>query len=213
MINKIIPSILVFDKKIFSKQMKSVEGIVEQVHIDIMDNRFVNNQSFRNYREIKKFKTKLKYSFHLMVKNVYWHVCRVIKINPEIIFVHHNNSKKEFLKIVTKIKKNNIKVGLVVSPKDKVEQYKNILDEVDCVLLMTVVPGKGGQKFMKKELNKIKIIKKYNSSFKVYVDGGLNSDTILEANKYGADYFSVNSAIFKSGNIKKSILLLNNKIK
>ena len=154
---------------------------IDFFHIDIMDGLFVENITWE-FREIKKIlkHTKVKKDIHLMVENPKKYIDEYIKIKPEIITFHYEATNNH-LELIKYIKENNIKAGISIKPNTKVEEIKNILENVDLVLVMSVEPGLGGQKYIENSTNKInelyKLREENNYNYLIEVDGGINNET------------------------------------
>ena len=182
---------------------------IDYIHIDIMDGIFVKNKTWQ-YEEIKDYlNTKTKLDIHLMVSDIEKYINQFKNLNPNNI-TYHYEATKDNLKIINMIKNNNIKVGISIKPDTEINEIKHLLKYVDLVLVMSVEPGAGGQKFIENSTNKInklyEIRKKYNYNYLIEVDGGIN-DTTKEKVK-NADILVVGSFI-TSGNYEEQI----NKIK
>ena len=164
----------------------------EYLHLDIMDNTFTKSTSFtyEESREISKLNTK-KLDVHLMSENL-----------DEVV--------DKYIKYIRKIKKNNIKASLAISPDTPVSEIFEYLDMIDTVLVMSVEPGKGGQKFIEKTIDKLKSLSKLKSNynFLIEVDGGINNETIKYVKEY-VDIAVSGSYIVKSDNYQDKINELN----
>ena len=183
------------------------------IHVDIMDGIFVNNKTMDDLKQIELLKELSKpLDVHLMVEDVerYIDIYKVLK--PAYITFHielENNIN--ILETIKKIKELGIKVGISVNPDTSVESLKSYLELVDLVLVMSVVPGMGGQTFIEntftklKELNELK--EKYN--FLVEVDGGVNNNLIPKLKEYNVDMVVVGSYITNSNNYQEKINELN----
>lgn len=183
------------------------------IHVDIMDGIFVNNKTMDDLKQIELLKELSKpLDVHLMVEDVerYIDIYKVLK--PAYITFHielENNIN--LLETIKKIKELGIKVGISVNPDTSVESLKSYLELVDLVLVMSVVPGMGGQTFIEntftklKELNDLK--EKYN--FLVEVDGGVNNNLIPKLKEYNVDMVVVGSYITNSNNYQEKINELN----
>ena len=174
-------SILGIKEKI-RKNIKKLDKMnIDFFHIDIMDGLFVENITWE-FREIKKIlkHTKVKKDIHLMVENPKKYIDEYIKIKPEIITFHYEATNNH-LELIKYIKENNIKAGISIKPNTKVEEIKNILENVDLVLVMSVEPGLGGQKYIENSTNKInelyKLREENNYNYLIEVDGGINNET------------------------------------
>ncbi len=184
---------------------------VDYLHFDVMDGHFVNNISFGSYvLNCIKDSTSLIKDVHLMITNPDKYYVDFIKAGADLITFHYEAiNKEEIIPLINKIKESNVKVGLSIKPKTEVEDIKEFLPYLDLVLVMSVEPGFGGQKFIPNSLNKIellaKIRKEFNYSYLIEVDGGINNETQSDVIKSGADILVSGSYIFKSKNRKESI--------
>lgn len=149
----------------------------DYIHIDVMDGKFVNNfqMPLKEILEYEKISEK-KLDIHLMVKNPNKYIRRLKKKNIEYITIHYEINKNKD-KIIKKIKNIGYKVGLAINPDTNIEAIKEYLDNIDLLLIMTVNPGQGGQKFMEKMIDKAINIKK-EKNITIEMDGGINNETI-----------------------------------
>ena len=174
---------------------------IDYIHLDIMDGKFVPNTSF-TYDQIKKIieVSEKPFDVHLMVRDVEDHIYHYAMLNTEYITFHYEVLKD--LKIIKKIKNYGIKCGISVKPSTDIELIYELLPYIDMVLIMSVEPGRGGQKFIDNSLNKIKklkdYIKKNNLNVIISVDGGINNNTGVNCVKNGADMLVVGSALINS---------------
>ena len=200
---KIIPSLIAKTQKELDKRFEKVKSISNLFQIDVMDRKFVKNNSFQFNFKLPKNK---KYEAHLMVKNpLNWIKKNSKKVNTIII---HYESEDKILNTINLIKKKNKKVGLAINPKTKLSSILEYLPLVDLVLIMTVDPGKYGSKFLPNTLKKVKELRKLHPILAIEVDGGINSKTIKQAKKAGANLFVVGSYLQKSNDVKKQNLNL-----
>ena len=190
-------SILGIKEKI-RKNIKKLDKLnIDYFHIDIMDGIFVENTTWE-YKEISKIlrHAKTKKDIHLMVKDVKKYVDEFINLKPEIITFHYEATNNH-LEIINYIKENNIKAGISIKPDTKIEDIKDIIKYVDLVLVMSVEPGKGGQKYIENSTNKINDLynlrKENNYNYLIEVDGGINNETKEKATN--ADILVVGSYI------------------
>ncbi len=174
-------SILGIKEKI-RKNIKKLDKMnIDYFHIDIMDGIFVENTTWK-YKEVSKIlkHTKTKKDVHLMVKEPKKYIDEYIKLKPEIITFHYETTKNH-VELINYIKENNIKAGISIKPNTKVEEIENLLKYVDLVLVMSVEPGKGGQKYIENSTNKInelyKLREENNYNYLIEVDGGINNET------------------------------------
>ncbi len=209
---QISPSILSADFSQLGSEIKKLEeGGADLIHVDVMDGHFVPNLTIgppviRNLRRI----TKLPFDVHLMISPVHKYIENYAEAGADIITIHPE-ATKNLQDSINLIKKLNKKVGVSLNPETEINTLINEIENIDLILVMSVNPGFGGQKFMPEVLDKIKELKKikneHNYQFKIEVDGGINfsnSKKILEA---GADILVSGTTIFKenNGDIKSNI--------
>ena len=171
------------------KEKNNVENIIKKlnssscdyIHLDIMDNTFTDSYSFE-LSDFLTISTNKKLDVHIMSTNLDYQVKEAIKLDPEFI-TFHVESTKNIDKYIKLVKEHNIKVGLAISPETNLDSIKEYEDEIDLLLVMSVVPGKGGQTFIPETVDKLKKINK-NRKYLVSVDGGINDTTIKKVNKY-----------------------------
>jgi len=209
---KIAPSILAADLMNMKEEIELVDNYgAEYIHIDVMDGQYVENIAFgpnivKSLRPI----TKKILDVHLMITPVAKYIDAFIEAGADIISFHPD-ADKNTQDIIKQIKSNNCKVGIAVHPKIKISDIEIFLDYIDCVIVMTVVPGFGGQKFMHSEVKKIaeldNIKKQKNLKFEIEVDGGINHETGKICREKNANVLVAGSYIFSSGkeNYKKMI--------
>jgi ribulose-phosphate 3-epimerase len=187
------------------------------IHVDVMDGHFVPNLTIGPpvIKSLKKHSSIL-FDVHLMISPVHKYIEAYAEAGADIITIHPeatNNLKSS----ISKIKELNKKVGISLNPETKIDIIIEHLHEVDLVLIMSVNPGFGGQKFMPEVLNKIKDLKKIQDNkslnFDIEIDGGINFDNSKTAIEAGANILVSGTTIFKSnnGDIKKNIELLKSK--
>ena len=212
---KISPSILSADFSQLGKEINNLEkGGADLIHVDVMDGHFVPNLTIGPpvIKALKK-QSSIVFDVHLMISPVHKHIKDYADAGADIITIHPE-ATENLKSSILKIKELNKKVGISLNPNTKTEVILGYLDQIDLILIMSVNPGFGGQKFMPevlekiKELKKIKDEKKFN--FDIEIDGGINFDNSKLAIEAGANILVSGTTIFKSnnGDIKKNIELL-----
>jgi len=212
---QISPSILSADFSQLGNEIKRLEeGGADMIHVDVMDGHFVPNLTIGPpvIKALRKH-CSLKFDVHLMISPVHKYIKAYADAGADIITIHPEATKNlsESIKMIKDLKK---RVGVSLNPESKIELITEFLDQVDLVLIMSVNPGFGGQKFMPEVLDKIKKLKKIqqdrNLKFDIEIDGGINFENYKIAIDAGANILVSGTTIFKSngGDIKKNINLL-----
>jgi ribulose-phosphate 3-epimerase len=215
---QISPSILSADFNQLGNEIKRLkDGGADMIHVDVMDGHFVPNLTIGPpvIKALKK-QSSMIFDVHLMISPVHEYIKAYSDAGADIITIHPEATDNLKLSIL-KIKELNKKVGVSLNPETKVDVILEHLDKIDLVLVMSVNPGFGGQKFMPEVLNKIKELKKIQENkklnFDIEIDGGINFDNSKIAIEAGANILVSGTTIFKSndGDIKKNIELLKSK--
>lgn len=210
---KISPSILACDFAKMGEEIVKVENAgVDMIHLDIMDGNFVPNISF-GPAIIKSLRrhTSLPFETHLMMINPLNYISAFIDSGSDII-TFHLESNSNIMKTIEKIKTLNRKVGISIKPNTNPTLLFPYLQYLDLVLIMTVEPGFGGQKFMKNQLYKTTVLKKeiinQNLNTLIEIDGGVNTNNIKIIKNYPIDICVSGTCIFESSNINKTVKFL-----
>ena len=215
---QISPSILSADFSQLGNEIKRLEeGGADMIHVDVMDGHFVPNLTIGPpvIKSLKKHSSIL-FDVHLMISPVHKYIEAYADAGADIITIHPEATNNMDLSI-TKIRELNKKVGVSLNPETKIDVLIDHLNKIDLVLIMSVNPGFGGQKFMPEVLSKIKQLKKIqtekNLNFDIEIDGGINFENSKQAVEAGANILVSGTTIFKSnnGDIKKNIELLKSK--
>jgi len=209
---KISPSILSADFSQLGNEIKRLEkGGADLIHVDVMDGHFVPNLTIGPpvIKELRQYST-LPFDVHLMISPVHKYIKDYAEAGADIITIHPE-ATENIESSISLIKKLNKKIGLSLNPDTSIEIIEKFLSSIDLVLIMSVHPGFGGQKFIPNIVNKIKKLKsikeKQNLKFDIEVDGGINFDNSKLVVEAGANILVSGTTIFKNnnGNIKKNI--------
>ena len=211
----ISPSILAGDFSKLGEDVKKLETAgADMIHVDVMDGHFVPNITIGPtvIKSLRKY-SDLPFDVHLMISPVHKYIEDFSKAGSDIITIHPEATEnvKDSIDLIKSLGK---KVGLSLNPDTPIDTIKKYLDQIDLVLVMTVYPGFGGQKFISKVLNKIKNLKSIKDEnkfqFDIEVDGGVNFENNKLAIEAGANILVSGTTIFKNndGDIKKNIDLL-----
>ena len=209
---KISPSILSADFSKLGSEIQNLEKAkADLIHIDVMDGHFVPNITIgpEVINKLRKY-TSLPFDVHLMISPVHNFIKNFADAGADIITIHPE-ATNDLENSIKKIKSYNKKVGISLNPETPLDKLNNVLDKIDLVLIMSVNPGFGGQKFIENTLNKIKKLRLKIDQLKlkveIEVDGGINFENSKSIIKAGADILVSGSTIFKgnNGNIKKNI--------
>jgi len=212
---QISPSILSADFSQLGNEIKKLEeGGADMIHVDVMDGHFVPNLTIGPpvIKALRK-QCSIKFDVHLMISPVHKYIEAYADAGADIITIHPE-ATENLEESISKIKSLNKKVGVSLNPESKLDLITNYLEKIDLVLIMSVNPGFGGQKFMPEVLDKIKQLKeiksKKNINFDIEIDGGINFDNCQLAIEAGANILVSGTTVFKSnnGDIKKNINLL-----
>ena len=209
---QISPSILSADFSQLATEIKRLEeGGADMIHVDVMDGHFVPNLTIGPpvIKALRKH-CNLMFDVHLMISPVHKYIKEYSDSGADII-TFHPEATENMKDTISLIKSLNKKVGVSLNPDSEINKISNYLDGIDLVLVMSVFPGFGGQKFIPEVLNKIKTLKelkdKNNYNFDIEVDGGVNFSNSKDILKAGANILVSGTTVFKenNGDIKKNI--------
>ena len=212
---QIYPSILSADFSQLGNEIKRLENAgADMIHVDVMDGHFVPNLTIGPpvIEALKKY-SSIPFDVHLMISPVHKYIESFAKAGADIITIHPETTDN-LKDSIDKIKQLKKKVGISLNPETKVEIVEELLDQIDLILIMSVNPGFGGQKFMPQVLEKVekldKIRKDKRLNFNIEIDGGIDFENSKLAINSGVDILVSGTTIFKSnnGDIKKNIDLL-----
>ena len=211
---KVAPSILSAD---FSEMGATVERLEKQgadwIHCDVMDGTFVPNITFGHHmvRDVRKH-TDLPLDVHLMIVQPERHIENFAQAGADFITVHHEACGNNLKNVLRQIRAFGVKCGAVINPDTPLSAVYNVLEEIDLLLVMSVFPGFGGQKFMEGQLETVRqvraIIDRYNPACELEVDGGVAPDTAPLVIEAGANVLVAGSAVYGSADIPGAIRAL-----
>ena len=214
---KIAPSILSANFAKMGEEVTSLETCgADIIHCDVMDGVFVNNITFgiKMVEDIRK-RTSLPLDCHLMIVHPEKYVERFAKAGADIITVHWEACQDNLKEVLELIKSAGVKCGAVINPDTPVEKIKDVICLCDMVLVMSVFPGFGGQKFIPSALDKLReiraIIKASGKDIDLQIDGGVTAENVAEIKAAGANVIVAGSTVFKAADRKQIIEELRNK--
>lgn len=207
---KIAPSILSADFSVLGEEIKNIEKAnADWVHIDVMDGHFVPNISFGVpiIKSIRKV-TTMPFDVHLMIENVDKYIPEFANAGADYITIHQE-SGNHMDRSVQLIKSLGKKAGISLNPATPIGSIEYLLPKIDLILIMSVNPGFGGQKFIEYTLDKIRLLKEFrdknNLNYLIEIDGGVNTENVKTIIEAGVDVIVAGNAIFKSDNYGETI--------
>ena len=212
---KISPSILSADFSKLGDEIKNLENAkADLIHIDVMDGHFVPNITIgpEVIKKLRKY-TLLPFDVHLMISPVHNYIKNFADAGADIITIHPE-ATDDLVSSIEKIKSLKKKAGVSLNPETSIDKVLPVLEMIDLVLIMSVNPGFGGQKFIENTLEKVKVLRKEIDTKKlktqIEIDGGINFENAIMAKKAGVDILVSGTTIFKEngGNLEKNIQLL-----
>ena len=201
---KIAPSILSADFSKMGEEVLSLQqGGADLIHCDVMDGVFVNNITFgiKMVEDLHKI-TNLPLDCHLMIVHPEKYVERFAKAGADIITVHYEACQDNLEDVLKLIKSTGVRCGAVINPDTPVSKIEKVIPLCDMVLVMSVVPGFGGQKFIPESLDKLRevkaIVQKLGKDIDIQIDGGVNAENVALVKEAGANVIVAGNAVFKA---------------
>lgn len=205
---EIIPAIITNSQEELDAAIKKAETVANIAQIDIMDGRFVENKA--SWFDFEVPETKMLLEAHLMVNDpVDWIEKNYQKVDLILSPIETTKDPKEIIDLV---KSKGKKVGFVLNPETQIDTVTDYLNEIDQILIMTVVPGRYGAPFVPEALGKVRELRKLAPNLDIEVDGGVTDKTIQEVIDAGANLLVSGSYLMKADNIKENFQILNNKL-
>ncbi|MFA5820988.1 MAG: ribulose-phosphate 3-epimerase [Candidatus Gracilibacteria bacterium] len=200
---KIAPSILSADFGRLNEEIDTIEPYSDMIHVDIMDGIFVPNKTISS-DVVKTIKSEKPLDVHLMIEHPENFLKEFAEAGASILTVHAE-ACEDLSAVIDEIHKLGVKAGVSIKPGTGVEAVESVLDKVDMVLVMTVEPGFGGQKFMPEMMEKVKKLRAMKPELDIEVDGGINAETAKVAVDAGANVLVAGSYVFGAKDRKAAI--------
>ena len=207
---KLSPSLLAADFNSLGSEIKKIyDNGADMIHLDVMDGIFVPNTSFGvPVLESLRKNTSITFDTHLMITDPIRYIDEFARVGSDIITFHYESCFDQ-MAVIKKIKDNGKKVGLSIKPGTKPEVLDKYINDIDMILIMSVEPGFGGQKFMPMALDKLRYCRKLINESKrdvmLEVDGGITLDNFKEVVEAGADVLVAGSSVFRAANTVEAI--------
>lgn len=194
---KVVPALLTSSKDEFVKMLDVCQGFTDYVQVDIMDGEFVPSKSI-TVSELSECKSPIKAEAHLMVEDPIQWIVPFKQFGADRVIFHYEMKNKNHLEVIKTIREAGLSVGLAVNPQTEIEDFKELVGQLDMVLFMSVVPGFYGSKFIPEVLDKIRMFKSLFPHVIAAIDGGVKLDNTKEIVQSGIDYLCVGSALLKA---------------
>lgn len=213
---QVIPAIIAENFQELEEKIKSVEGLVEWVQIDIMDGKFVVQKTFNRPSELANLKTSLKLEAHLMIEHPWNFVQDWVRAGVKRVLVHYEavsfrlDAKGVFEDMIATCHEAGCEFGIAINPETPIDFLDEYILKIDAVQVMGVKPGRAGQHFQEHDLSKIQGLREKYPGVKIEVDGGVNDETAPKILRAGADILIVGSYVWKASDNKKAIEDLKN---
>lgn len=196
----IIPAIIAKDFKELKNKIHYVEPYVRLVQVDVMDGKFVPNETFRDPIKLKKLNPKVNFEVHLMIKKPWLYLGKWLASGTKRIIIHHEAvpTKSLMKSMIEKTKKRNLEFAIAFNPNSNWKSLADLISKIDMVLFMTVEPGFYGKEFMPAVLPKIAKLRKNFPTIRIEVDGGINPETAKKLKNLNIDGLVAGSYILKA---------------
>lgn len=207
----IIPTIIAKDFSEVADKIRRAEPFFNWVQLDIMDGRFVNNQTWQNPTDLHNLKTTLSLEVHLMIERPWQKISDWLAAGIKRIIIHWEALSVRAIhelplqKVIDQVKKQQKKIGLAINPETPVDILRPWLNQLDLVLIMTVHPGQGGQKFIPQSISRIQKLRQIWPQGIISVDGGIKPDSARQCAAAGVDILSVGSYLWSAPDLQIAI--------
>ena len=210
---RIIPAILTEDPKALADMLHKSETFTDYVQVDIMDGRFVPSRSV-TWQQVAAVKTRIDWEVHLMVEQPERQLEGFLKAGAKRAIFHYE-AANDPVRVITFARKLGLEVGVAVNPETPIEKIKNLTEQVDSVLFLSVHPGFYGAKFIPEVLNKVRALRQAQPGLDISIDGGIKENNIAQVAKTGVNSICVGSAVFMQPDLgeayRKLVALANGK--
>ncbi|MDD4955376.1 MAG: ribulose-phosphate 3-epimerase [Candidatus Omnitrophica bacterium] len=201
----VVPALLTDKKENLSRMLDICSGFCNYAQIDIMDGKLVPSKSI-SVKDLSGMRFPIRSEAHLMVEDPLEWIEAFKNAGSTRVIFHFEIKEKNHLKIIDAIRKQNLEVGIAVNPSTKIKDFEFLINRVNCVLFMSVIPGFYGSKFIPEVLDKIKEFKTLYPEKCAGIDGGVKTENVKTVAESGVNYVCVGSAILKAENPKEAFL-------